>query len=117
VPTEQRETPRLDILGALPGEISVLAPIAIRDISRIGVLGECGFPLLIGSAHEIRLHLAGQSVVVTARVVHCRVTDVGHELVRYIAGFEFIDPPPHVEAAIAEYIAGVQRQRDATARP
>ena len=114
MPDDKRESPRLDLLGALPGEVSVLAPIAIRDISRTGVLGECGYPFIIGSAHELRLHLGSRSVVVTARVAHCRVADLGHELVRYVAGLEFIDLPPHAEAAITAYIEDVQRQRAST---
>jgi hypothetical protein len=114
VPDDKRGFPRLDILGTLPGEVSVLAPITFRDISRKGVLGECGFPLVIGSAHDMRLHLGDQAVVVRARVVHCRVGDLGHELVRYIAGLEFIDLAPHASAAIDAYIERVRRQRGST---
>jgi hypothetical protein len=111
VPDDQRESPRLDLFGMLPGEVSVLAPMAIRDISHTGAQGECAYPLLIGSAHELRLHLGDRSVVVTARVVHCEVADLGRDVVRYVAGFEFIDLAPHAAAAIAAYIADVRRQR------
>jgi hypothetical protein len=113
VPDDHRESPRLDLLGTLPGEVSVLAPIAIRDISHTGVHVECAYPLLIGSAHQLRLHLGDRSVVVTARVVRCEVADVGHDAVRYVAGLEFIDLAPHAAAAIAAYIAGVRQRRDA----
>jgi hypothetical protein len=116
VPADHRESPRLDLLGTVPGEVSVLAPISIRDISHTGVLGECAFPLLIGSAHELRLHLGSYTVVVTARVIRCEVADLGHELVRYVAGLEFIDLPPHAASAIAAFIDEVRQQRAAAER-
>ena len=108
---EQREFPRLDILGRLSGEVSVLAPIAVYDISRAGAQVECAFPLLVGSAHEVRLHLADESIVVRARVVHCHIAEVGRELVRYVAGVEFIECPPHVLAALGEYLERIRRER------
>jgi hypothetical protein len=113
VPDDHRESSRLDLPGTLPGEVSVLAPIAIRDISPTGASGECAYPLLIGSAHELRLHLGDRSVVVKARVVRCEVADLGHEVVRYHAGLEFMDLAPHAAAAIGAYIADVRQQRDA----
>lgn len=116
MPADHRESPRLDLLGTLPGEVSVLAPIAIRDISRAGVLAECAYPLLIGSAHELRLHLGSNAVVVKARVVRCEVADLGHDLVRYVAGLEFIDLAPHTASAIAAFIDDVRQQRAAAQR-
>jgi len=112
--TEKREAPRVDILGKLSGEVSVLAPIVIHDISRTGAQVECAFPLILGSGHELRLFLGDDPVVVKARVVHCQITDLGHELVRYVAGLEFIDLPPHASAAIDAYIERVRRQRGST---
>jgi hypothetical protein len=109
---DKRESARVDILGKLAGEVSVLAPIVIRDISRTGVLVECGFPLILESGHDLRLHLGDDSVVVKARVVRCHIADVGRELVRYVAGLEFVNPPPHVGVAIAAYVEQLQRQRE-----
>jgi hypothetical protein len=109
--SEKRETPRLDILGKLSGEVSVLAPITIHDISRTGAQVECAFPLILGSAHDLRLHIGADSLVVKARVVHCHIADLGHELVRYVAGVEFVDLPPHVGMAIAAYIERLERER------
>ena len=113
MPDDHRDAPRLDLLGTVPGEVSVLAPIAIRDISRSGVLVESAYPLLIGSAHDMRLHLGSRSVVVRARVVRCEIADLGHEVVRYNAGLEFIDLAPHAADAIAGFIESVREQRDA----
>lgn len=108
---DRREAARIGILGKLAGEVSVLTPIVIRDISRIGAQVECAFPLILGSAHELRLHLGDDTVVVKARVVRCHIADIGRELVRYLAGLEFVDLPPHVEAAITAYIERTERQR------
>lgn len=108
---EQRGTPRVETMGKLTGEVSVLAPIVVYDISRHGAQVECAFPLILGSAHELRLHLADDSVVVRARVIHCHIADIGHERVRYVAGVEFIDRQPHVDAAIEAYLERLRRER------
>jgi hypothetical protein len=109
---DKRESARIDILGTLAGEVSVLAPILIRDISQTGALVECGFPLILGSGHDLRLHLGDDSVVVKARVVRCHIADIGRELVRYVAGVEFVNLPPHVGVAIAAYIEQLRRLRE-----
>jgi c-di-GMP-binding flagellar brake protein YcgR len=109
---ERRESPRIDILGRLAGEVSVLAPVIVHDISATGVLVECGFPLILGSGHDLRLHLGDDAVVVKARVVRCHIADIGRELVRYVAGLEFVNLPPHVGVAIARYIEHLRRQRE-----
>jgi hypothetical protein len=109
--TEKRQAPRVDILGRLSGEVSVLAPIVIHDISRSGAQVECAFPLILGSGHELRLFLGDDPVVVKARVVHCHITDLGHELVRYVAGVEFVDLSPHAAQAIGAYVERLERER------
>jgi len=110
---DRRESPRTEILGPLPGEVSVPAPILVRDISRTGAHIECAFPLLLGSVHELRLHLGEDPVVVKARVVHCQITDIGRDLVRYTAGMEYVDLPPYVDAAIDAYLERLHRARQA----
>ena len=109
---DRRESPRTEILGRLAGEVSVPAPTLIRDISRRGAQIECAFPLVPGSAHELRLHLGDASVVVKARVVRCEIADIGRDLVRYVAGVEFVELPPHADAAIAAYLERIGRERE-----
>jgi len=110
---DKRETPRTEMLGRLAGEVSVPAPTLVRNISRSGAQIECAFPLILGSAHELRLHLGDDSVVVRARVVHCQIADIGRDSVRYVAGVEFVELPAYAEAAIAAYLDRVQQERDA----
>lgn len=109
---ERRELPRTEILGRLAGEVSVPAPMLIRDISRGGAQIECAFPLILGSAHGLRLHLGDASVVVTARVARCEIADIGRDLVRYVAGVEFVELPPHADAAIAAYLERIEGERN-----
>jgi hypothetical protein len=68
--------------------------------------------LILGSGHDLRLHLGDDSVVVKARVVRCHIADIGRELVRYVAGLEFVNLPPHVGVAITAYIEYLRRQRE-----
>jgi hypothetical protein len=110
---DKRHSPRTEILGRLSGEVSVPAPMVVRDISRTGAQIECAFPLILDSAHEIRLHLGDDSVVVKARVVRCQIADLGRDLVRYVAGVEFVDLSPHADAAIEAYLERVARDREA----
>jgi len=109
---EKRESPRTDILGRLSGEVTVPAPMLVRDICRTGAQIECAFPLVLGSAHEIRLHLDDDTVVVRARVVRCHIADVGRDRVRYVAGVEFVDLPAHADAAIALFLENLTRERE-----
>jgi len=45
--------------------------------------------------------------------VRCHITDVGRDMVRYVAGIEFVDLPPHADAAIALYLENLRREREA----
>ena len=108
---EKRESPRTEILGRLAGEVTVPAPMLVRDISRTGAQIECAFPLVLGSAHELRLHLDDEVVIVRARVVRCQIADIGRNMVHYVAGVEFVDVAPHTDAAIALYLAGLLQER------
>jgi hypothetical protein len=110
---DHRESPRTEILGRVSGEVSVPAPMLVRDISRKGAQIECAFPLILGSVHELRLHLDEDSIVVRARVARCHIADIGRDLVRYVAGVEFVELPLHADAAIAAYLDRVQRERGA----
>ena len=110
--SDNRLSPRLDILGYVPGEITVFAPIAIRDLGVRGVQLESSFPLLLNSVHELRLHLGDDNVVVRGRVAHCRVADLGADVAVYRAGIEFLDVPEHVQRSIAAHIEQLARRRE-----
>jgi len=45
--------------------------------------------------------------------VHCQIAEIGRDLVRYVAGVEFVELPPHADAAIAAYVDRIQREREA----
>ena len=76
---DKRDTHRLQILGELHGEVMVLQPMAIKEISRGGAQIETGFPFQLDSLHDFRLTLADRSLVVKGRVVHCSIIDVAQE--------------------------------------
>ena len=108
---EKRQSPRLDLLGYVPGEITVLAPIAVRNLGPGGAEVESSFPLILNSVHEMRLHLGDDNVVVRGRVAHCRVSDLGTDAAVYRAGIEFIDVHEHAAKAIAEHVERLARER------
>ncbi|MEI6669369.1 MAG: PilZ domain-containing protein [Acidobacteriota bacterium] len=116
---EKRGAPRIDMPGGLPGEVSVLAPVTIREFSLLGAMLDTAFPLVLNSIHDVRLELEDRSIVVKGRIAHCSIADLGGDLVRYRAGIEFVDVPPHAAAAIKAYLDGMTERNVArrAARP
>ena len=110
---DKRDTQRLQILGELRGEVTVLQPMAIREIGCGGAQIETGFPFQLDSLHDFRLTLGDRSLVIKGRVVHCSIIDVAQEQVLYRAGIQFIEPSERVLAAIAEFIDAVESGRRA----
>jgi len=110
MPSERRDSERVEILGAVEAEIAVVHLIAIKDISLRGAMVETSFPLRIDSLHDLRLTL-GRPLVVKGRVVHSRVSDVDYDVVRYRSGIQFVDPSDRITTAIAEFLERVQTQR------
>jgi hypothetical protein len=89
----------------------VFQPIAIKEISRLGVQIETAFPLLLDSLHDFRLGLGDCSIVVKGRVVHCSISDVANEVVTYRSGVELVEPSERVDEVISEFIAAIKAGR------
>jgi hypothetical protein len=109
----RRGAERLEILGKLRGEVMVFAPMAIREISATGAQVETAFPLHLNSLHDFRLALGDVSVVLKARVVHCRVADVIHDTLTYRSGVEFVALDARLHAAIDSFCAAIRDGRRA----
>jgi hypothetical protein len=105
VSTDKRDSDRVRVLGDLRGEVTIFQPMTVKEISGGGAQIETAFPLQVDSLHDFRLSLGERSVVVKARVAHCRITDVDQDLVLYLSGVEFVEPTERVRSAIAEFMA------------
>ena len=106
----KRDSERIELLGALTGEVMVFQPMLIRQISVGGMQVETGFPLQLDSLHDFRLTLAGgRSVVVKGRVVHAHISDVEQDVVRYQSGIEFVEPSDRVTGVIAQFMELVRQ--------
>jgi hypothetical protein len=108
---ENRSGERTRILGELQGEIMVFQPLRVTEISHGGASVDTRFPLQLDSLHDLRLTLGADSVVVKARVVHSRISDVDQDIVTYRSGMEFIGVPDRVAAAIAAFLDAVRASR------
>jgi hypothetical protein len=108
---EKRDTERVSILGELPGEIMVFEPMLVKEISRGGATLETRFPLHLNSLHDLRLTLGARSLIVKARVVHSRISDVDQDIVTYRSGMEFVEVSDRVTAAIGEFLETVKVDR------
>jgi hypothetical protein len=102
---------RLELPHGLRGEVTVLQPVAVIQVSKGGIRVETSFPLHLDSLHDFRLTLGDVSVVVKGRIVHCRITDVEQEGVRYRAGVEFIEPSEHARHAIDRFVDDLRQLR------
>lgn len=108
---EKRDAERIPILGELHGEMMVFQPMVVREISRTGATVETAYPLHLNSLHELRLTLGERAVVVKARIVHSRISDMDQELVTYRSGMEFIDASERVVTAIGAFLDAVKLHR------
>jgi hypothetical protein len=100
----KRDTQRIELLGALKGEVMVFQPTAVHQISRGGMQVETAFPLHLDSLHDFRLTLGERSIVIKGRVVHSRISDVDQDVVVYRSGIEFIEPPDRVAEVIEHFV-------------
>ena len=109
---ERRDSPRVELLGAVDGEMAVVHPVAVKEISPGGALVETSFPLKLDSLHDIRLTL-GRPLVLKGRVVHSRVSDVDYDIITYRSGIEFVDASEQITRAITEYLKAMNAERGA----
>ncbi len=110
-PRDRRMEPRIEMLGEAGGEVTVVQPLRLVEMSARGAQVEFGHPLPIDSLHDFRLHLGAQVVVVKGRIAHCRLHEVEPDRVVYRAGVEFVDPAPHAVEAIGRYLDAIQAAR------
>jgi hypothetical protein len=106
---ERRKAPRIEILGQLEGFLmTVDTPVRVLDVSAGGFGVETAQALAAGDIHECRFELrAGVSVILLARVMHCRPKKGPRASMRYLAGFQFLEATPEAEAGRAQLMERV----------
>ena len=109
----KRESARIDLLGALRGEVMVCQQTAVHQISKGGMQVETSFPLQLDSLHDFRLTLGDRSIVVKGRVAHSRICEFDQEGVTYRTGIEFIEPSEPVAEVISEFVDELQPKHTA----
>lgn len=107
----KRDTERIELLGALRGEVMVFQPTAVRQISKGGMQVETAFPLQLDSLHDFRLTLGDRSIVVKGRVAHSRISEFDQDGVTYRSGVEFIEPSERVASAISDFVELLRQER------
>jgi hypothetical protein len=107
----KRDTERIELLGALQGEVMVYQPTAVRQISKGGMQVETTFPMMLGSLHDFRLTIHDLSIIVKGRVAHSRISEFDHDGVTYRSGIEFIEPSQHVASVISSFVEQLRQER------
>ena len=115
--SDRRSDDRLDLFGELYGEVMVLEPVSVKEISRGGARIESRFPFQINSLHDFRLTLGSRSIVVKGRLAHCRISGVEDHVVTYVSGVQFVDPPSRVVEAIDDFIRTIREDRTQIIQP
>ena len=101
---ERRRDRRVDLLADLEGHLITLdEKVQVTQISLGGMTIETSAPLSPRVDHEFRLAIGDRAVHVRAHVVHSRVAVRG-DSVSYLAGVQFLDPPPEAQSVIREFI-------------
>jgi len=108
---QTRLGPRVPILGRLGGDITVVEPMAVKELGLGGATIETRFALVIDSLHELRLTLGQRTVVVKGRVVHSHIADIDADVVAYQSGIEFVDAPDYVQDTISAYLDALRTSR------
>ena len=107
----KRDTERIELLGALQGEVMVFQPTVVRQISKGGMQVETAFPLQLDSLHDFRLTIGDRSIVVKGRVAHSRISEFDQEEVTYRSGVEFIEPSERVSSVISDFVEVLRQER------
>jgi hypothetical protein len=115
LPPEHRRADRLGLCAAA-GEVLVVQPMLVTEMSRTGMQVETACALLVDSLHEFRLTLAGRAMVVKGRVAHSRISAMDGDVVTYVSGVEFVGLSEVTAAAIDEFVVGIRAHRDALQR-
>src|SRR6186713_578192 len=106
--SHKRDSERVELLGALHGEVMAFQPSDICQMSHGGMQVETGFPLQLDSLHDFRLTLGERSVVVKGRIVHSSISDMDQEIVLYRSGVEFVEPSERVHDVIADFVDAIK---------
>ena len=109
--SDKRDSERVELLGALHGEVMIFQPSAVRQLSHGGMQVETGFPLQLDSLHDFRISLGERSVVVKGRIAHCHIGELKEGVVLYRTGVEFIETSDHVQAAIEHFVEALKLQQ------
>jgi PilZ domain len=106
---ERRQAPRIEILGQLDGVLTTVdTPVRVLDVSAGGFGVETAQALTAGDIHECRFELrSGVSVILLARVMHCRPKKGPRATMRYLAGFQFLEATPEAEVGRAQLMERV----------
>jgi PilZ domain len=107
----KRDKERIELLGALKGEVMVYQPTTVHQISKGGMQVETSFALQVDSLHDFRLTIGERSIVVKGRVAHSRISEFFHDGVTYRSGVEFIEPSEPVASVISEFVEELKQER------
>ncbi|MGQ0732612.1 MAG: PilZ domain-containing protein [Acidobacteriota bacterium] len=108
---DRRQSDRLELLGLIEGDVLVIQPTQVRELSYRGMQVETRLPIQVDSLHQFRIILGAHAVVVKGRVAHSRISEVDQDVVTYRSGIEFVEPSEAVETAIRAFIEGVAKAR------
>jgi hypothetical protein len=108
--SERRTSPRIEILGRVHGQaVSLGVPVTVREISLGGMAIETPVPFPMGALHEFRLTLGdGSTVLLRARVVHCRPAGKASDTPVFVSGMHFVDDEAITGQTVGDFIERIR---------
>ena len=107
---DRRTSPRVEILGRVHGQAVTLGvPVTVREISLGGMAIETPVPFPMGAVHEFRLTLGdGSTVLLRAKVVHCRTASAASDAPLFLSGMHFVDDEPITGQSVGDFIERIR---------
>jgi hypothetical protein len=112
---DRRETPRLKLPSVKAEVVSLGLQVTVLEVGFGGLSIESGHEFAVGELHDLRYGTSTRgTVVLPARVKHCRPVHARQEAPRYVTGFQFVDawcPGDHstVDEFISQVTSGLSR--------
>ena len=98
----RRSAERFDVVGALWGQLELMDPARVCNVSTTGALLDSPRPAALDASQEVRLIVDGLEVAVESHIRHVRRVESASSAPRYLIGVEFSSPPLSVVQSIED---------------
>jgi hypothetical protein len=112
--SEKRRSPRVRAEKTTSGRLKLTVPVAIRDVSLLGMRLELSNSLRPGQLYDLRADLNGVTLTAQVRITRCSAGGFGTDLagarvLQYNAGAEFIQLEPDQRIVLEGWLSRMSK--------